>query len=73
VEVRLSYLADAVTFDLADDGAGFDPGAMLQRAGRGYGLVGMRERAEQLGGRLAVTSAPGAGTTIGLWLPASPS
>ena len=64
-------LADAVTFELADDGAGFDPGATPQHADGGYGLAGMRERAEQLGGRLAVDSAPGSGTTIGLWLPAS--
>jgi signal transduction histidine kinase len=50
---------------IADDGVGFDPGDV----GRGFGLTSMRERAEALGGRLEITSAPGEGTTIAVWLP----
>ena len=45
-----------------DDGAGFDPARA--RGGRGFGLVSMRDRAEGLGGRLEVRSAPGAGTRV---------
>jgi signal transduction histidine kinase len=45
-----------------DDGTGFDPARA--RGGRGFGLVSMRDRAEGLGGRLEVRSAPGTGTTV---------
>jgi signal transduction histidine kinase len=45
-----------------DDGTGFDVGRA--RGGRGFGLVSMRDRAEGLGGRLEVRSAPGAGTRV---------
>jgi signal transduction histidine kinase len=47
---------------VADDGTGFDPARA--RGGRGFGLVSMRDRAEGLGGRLEVRSAPGAGTRV---------
>lgn len=48
-----------------DKGEGFDPGA---RTG-GLGILGMRERAEQLGGTLVITSGPGNGTRVELELP----
>jgi signal transduction histidine kinase len=47
---------------VADDGGGFEPARA--RGGRGFGLVSMRDRAEGLGGRLEVRSAPGAGTRV---------
>ena len=50
-----------------DNGAGFDPQAM--RAGT-FGLLGMRERALAMGGRVEVTSRPGAGTRVELEVPA---
>ena len=39
----------------------------------GFGLSGMRERAELLGGRLELTSAPGRGTTVRLSIPYLPA
>jgi len=48
-----------------DDGKGFDPEA----AGRGLGLVSMRERADSVGGRLTVRTKEGAGTVIELEVP----
>jgi glucose-6-phosphate-specific signal transduction histidine kinase len=42
---------------LQDDGVGADPGEL----NRGFGLVGMRERVEQMGGRLSIETAPGQG------------
>ena len=68
VAVTLTYFADEVSLDVADDGRGFDPAA----AGRsgGMGLLGMRERVEGLGGRLAIESAPGEGTAVAVTLPA---
>ncbi len=50
-----------------DDGAGFDPGAAAE--GGHLGLLGMRERAEMLGGSLSVESAPGAGATVVVEVP----
>ena len=52
---------------VSDDGRGFDPGAMTA----GFGLTGMRERVELLGGELSLASAPGEGTTVTAVLPAA--
>jgi len=57
-----------------DDGEGFDPVKVEQsydRRGK-LGLLNMRERAEMIGGRLSIESAPGKGTTITLDVPLSP-
>lgn len=54
---------------LADNGAGFD----TERADRQpmcFGLAGMRQRAELLGGKLLLRSAPGRGTVVTLYVPA---
>lgn len=59
-----------VLLDVADDGHGFDPGAAAPAGGdSGYGLPGLRRRAEALGGTLAVESAPDAGCVVALRLP----
>jgi signal transduction histidine kinase len=54
-----------------DGGVGFDTAACLGSAAtvKGVGLLGMRERARSLGGRLTVESTPGGGTAITLELP----
>ncbi len=57
--------AAGVHLSVRDDGAGFDPG---QSSG-GFGLLGMRERVELLGGDLAIVSAPGSGTVVRASLP----
>jgi signal transduction histidine kinase len=64
VGVTLSYLDEQVALDIRDNGRGFTPGA-----GGGFGLVGMRERAEALAGSLQVESEPGNGTAISVSLP----
>ncbi|HAT31158.1 MAG TPA: histidine kinase [Janthinobacterium sp.] len=51
-----------------DDGCGFAPRPALEQSGEQVGLHIMRERAERLGARLDIVSAPGAGTTISLHL-----
>jgi len=67
VEVALGFADQCWTLSIRDDGAGFvhDPG----RRGD-IGLVGMRERAQILGGQFSVTTAPGAGTLIEVRIPA---
>ncbi|MFF7655171.1 sensor histidine kinase [Streptomyces sp. NPDC007983] len=53
VELRLSYEARAVALEVRDSGARKAPAAAgLTASGAGYGLLGMRERAELLGGTL---------------------
>jgi signal transduction histidine kinase len=53
-----------------DDGHGFDvPAAWARRGDRGLGLIGMRERAEALGGTLEIRSTPGQGTELSVRIP----
>ena len=78
VRVRLAAHATRVVLEVTDDGAGFDvpsvasngPAAGTARP-TGFGLSGMRERAELLGGRLELISSAGRGTTVRLVLPVS--
>ena len=57
---------DRITFEIEDDGHGFDPASLPPPAARerGLGLLGMRERVELFGGTLELESAPGQGTRI---------
>ncbi len=52
---------DALTFTVADDGAGFDPAGT---AGRGHGFVNMGDRLGAIGGTVEVDSTPGRGTRV---------
>jgi glucose-6-phosphate-specific signal transduction histidine kinase len=66
VTVRVAEVADGLTFEVSDDGAGFDPHAR----GSGAGFVNMRDRIGALGGTVRIDSAPGAGTTVSGTVPA---
>ncbi|HST63198.1 MAG TPA: sensor histidine kinase [Longimicrobium sp.] len=52
---------------VSDNGHGFDTEGMLQ--GKHFGLQGMRDRVEMIGGRFRLRSAPGAGAMIGIEVP----
>jgi signal transduction histidine kinase len=58
-------LEGQIRIEVGDDGVGFDPSAPAL----GLGLDGMRERAAILEGRLEVTSRPGGGTKVELYVP----
>jgi PAS domain S-box-containing protein len=57
---RLLCNAKEVRLELSDDGDGFQ----VKDRHDGFGLTGMRERAEEMGGKLKIVSSPGRGTTI---------
>ncbi|MET8974202.1 sensor histidine kinase [Streptomyces sp. NPDC004539] len=68
--VTLSYLGDEVILDIRDDGRGFDPLALPERTrAGGFGLDGMRARAERIAGSLTVESEPGQGTALSARVP----
>jgi signal transduction histidine kinase len=77
VRILLSVQAERVLLEVSDDGRGFDTAAAVRLTGMpaptGFGLPGMRERAELLSGRLELSSAPGRGTTVRLAVPLSPA
>ena len=71
--VRLEYTPGEAALEVRDDGQGFAPiadGRVESPPGH-YGLTGMRERAEGIGGVLEIESAPGAGTAVRLRIPAA--
>ncbi len=65
VEVRLAAADGRLVLEVVDDGAGFEPRDPELRSWH-LGLTSMEERAERLGGRLEIRSAPEAGTTVRL-------
>ncbi|MFF7924369.1 sensor histidine kinase [Streptomyces mirabilis] len=68
--VTLSFMGDEVTLDVRDDGRGFDPAAVPERTGNGgFGLDGMRARAERVAGSLTLESEPGRGTAVSARVP----
>lgn len=70
VEVVLDVTRDNVRLVIRDDGKGFDVDAiMAEQNPTHYGLLGMRERAELIGGKLSVQSAPDAGTSVEVLVP----
>ena len=72
-EVSLSVEEDRIALRIQDNGKGFDAPADFVKLSEAhhYGLAGMKERAEAVGGRFQVISKPGSGTTIEVVLPVS--
>jgi signal transduction histidine kinase len=70
VLLQLTAVEGAVRLVVTDDGRGFDEASADDAEDRhGYGLVGMRERAELVGATLTVVSRPGTGTTVDVTVP----
>ncbi|HLF28258.1 MAG TPA: GAF domain-containing sensor histidine kinase [Anaerolineae bacterium] len=68
-EVAIAFSAEAITLVIADDGRGFDLAAVQRNSAGHFGIMGMQERAQSLGGRLAIQTAPGRGTHVQLSIP----
>jgi signal transduction histidine kinase len=76
VSVTLSYMDDQVALDVHDDGKGFDPKIAANPAdqsGGGFGLQVMRQRVEQLGGKMILESTAEVGTTLVVQIPVIPN
>jgi signal transduction histidine kinase len=68
IDVELAFGGGAVKLGIQDDGRGFDSDHPPTEAGH-FGVVGMRERASQLGSQLQLHSRPGRGTEIRVAVP----
>jgi signal transduction histidine kinase len=65
IDVRIERTDRLMALTIHDDGVGFTPGAAERSTGKGgFGLSGMAERAQLLGGVFKVISAPGHGTSL---------
>jgi signal transduction histidine kinase len=64
VEVSFVQASECLVATVRDDGRGFDVDAVLASKERGLGLFGMQERMALIGGRLQLTSRPGAGARV---------
>lgn len=69
IDVDVRYADRDVQVVVRDDGCGMKAGSRT----RGLGLIGIEERARELGGHLDVTSAPDRGTTLTVRLPVPPA
>jgi signal transduction histidine kinase len=70
ISVRIAFESAQVRMEVRDDGKGFDLDlAVLESKGH-FGIIGMRERVEQLSGTFALQSFPGEGTVVTASLPA---
>jgi len=70
IELTVEYKRFGVVLRLIDDGIGIAEGILASGGRPGhFGLLGMQERADQIGAHLSVVSTPGIGTTVTLRLP----
>mgnify|MGYP001545254050 CR=1 FL=1 len=63
IDVSIKHNKGIITLVVADDGVGFEKSDVACLEGH-YGLIGMRERIEQIGGRLEIEASPGRGTKV---------
>ena len=68
VTIRLAERDGLLEMEIADNGSGFDP---MQKH-EGFGLQGIRERTEGMGGKISILSGKGKGTSISVVLPIGP-
>ena len=69
IEIEIEYGAHELRLFIRDDGRGVDPQVMQSGADGHWGITGMRERAERIGGTLKMRSRADAGTEIELRVP----
>ena len=72
VRVTVHFESSRMRLQVVDDGRGFDPQEAFALEGGHFGLVGMRERIQGVGGRFEVRTSPGEGTTLSVEVPVRP-
>jgi signal transduction histidine kinase len=73
VEISIRRLADVTSLQITDDGCGFEAEETIYtHQSKRLGLLGMQERAEMVGGKFSVDSAPGKPTTIRVTIKSEP-
>jgi ligand-binding sensor domain-containing protein/signal transduction histidine kinase len=72
LEIRLIVQNKQLNLTLEDNGIGFDRESASERFGH-FGLIGMHERADEIGAELTVDSLPGRGTKVSIRVPLSES
>jgi signal transduction histidine kinase/ligand-binding sensor domain-containing protein len=69
IAIKLHLEARKIYLRIVDNGRGFDQQGVFSSLGGHFGLIGMRERAERLGGELRLASHPGEGTEVEVMVP----
>jgi len=64
VQLDVGFSERTLRLCVSDDGEGFGPAAVAGGGGRHYGLIGMQERAAEIGGRCTIQSTPGGGSQV---------
>jgi len=66
IQIGARYRPGCIELQIRDDGVGFDPSVAItqQDAHTGLGLIGIRQRAADVGGHVSIRSQPGSGTEI---------
>jgi signal transduction histidine kinase len=68
-KIELEFASSKVILQITDNGKGFVPETCVGPKDGHFGLLGIHERTERLGGKLLITSAPETGTTIHVEIP----
>lgn len=71
IRIAGECLDQGIRFSITDDGSGFDINAIPNQDAGHFGLDGIRERLNRLGGTLSINSQPGHGTYIRLTIPSA--
>jgi signal transduction histidine kinase len=69
IKLRLHMEARKLHLRIVDNGHGFEQKDAFSSLGGHFGLIGMRERAERLGGELHLATHPGEGTEVEVTVP----
>ena len=69
VSIKLHTEAGKLFLQIKDNGRGFEPDGVFSTSGGHFGVLGMRERAERLGGEFRVESRPEEGTEVEVKVP----
>jgi signal transduction histidine kinase len=73
VVVDVQTCEDSLCIEIEDDGRGFDVDAVWANAQTGWGLLGIRERTQLLGGTVTIESEIGQGTRVRVQIPITPA